>query len=75
VDTRRFSVAHREIGEAAYFCLEGKCIPGVLGGRALQIEPGKAKNEEKAPYRIYIAVNEYIDAKEPHSAIVFLNCD
>ena len=28
VDTRRFSVARREIGEAAYFCLEGKCIPG-----------------------------------------------
>ena len=31
----------------------------------------KGKNEEKAPYRIYIADNEYIDAKEPHAAIVF----
>jgi hypothetical protein len=44
-------------------------------GRALQIEPGKAKNEEKVPYRIYIADNEYIDAKDSHAAIVFFNCD
>ena len=40
-------------------------------GRSLQIEPGKAKNEEKFPYRIYIADNEYIDGKESHAAIVF----